>query len=169
MIWGADILSTNDDDWKEGIDFKNLSVVLNTPTDLPTTLPPPPVLSDVPGAKREYVVEDDEGWARSVMVDFRHPSHWTPPPKNLSKPAEIEMEEDELEEADEIPDTCAARTLLLLDSPESTPAANAISVIMGMMILVSVLTLFLEPLISPKNAPISDIEKKVWFTFELFF
>jgi hypothetical protein len=62
-----------------------------------------------------------------------------------------------------------AKVWNLLEDPGSSRAASNISVIMAVFILMSALTLFLEPLISPKNSYVSQTEKDVWFSFELFF
>lgn len=168
MIWAADFLN---DSFVPGesITVTSLALVLNMSTDLQAELPPPPKLTDVPGGKRQYVVDVDDAWVRKAMLDFRHAEQWTPPAKNLEQKTAYEAPEEIAEEIEAIPNTWQAKLLLLLDYPESSPAANLISVVMGIMILISVLTLFLEPLISPKNEAIDDVEKSVWFAFELFF
>jgi len=76
-----------------------------------------------------------------------------------------EMKKDDAE----VPITTKGKILMILDYPESSVAANRWSLGMGLLILVSVLTLFLEPLISPKNANPSDDEKAIWLAFEAFF
>merc|ERR1719313_3234818 len=77
--------------------------------------------------------------------------------------------ERERAEREAVPDTWQARLLLLLEYPESSKAANILSVVMGLLIMVSVMTIFLEPLVSPDDEPISDTEQKVWYAFEFFF
>jgi hypothetical protein len=62
-----------------------------------------------------------------------------------------------------------AKVWCVLEDPGSSRAASNVSIIMAVFILMSALTLFLEPLISPKNSYVSQTEKDVWFSFELFF
>jgi len=82
--------------------------------------------------------------------------------------AEEECEED-VAQTEQPPDTCRARLHLLLDYPESSNAASRWSVLMGMLIMVSVLTLLTRPLISPVDEPMDATEEAVWETFERVF
>jgi hypothetical protein len=118
-------------------------------------------------------------------MDFRNPDViWTPPSKSSGRASFVHgkmwandreqildrfhVDVKEVEE-ETVPLTCKAKLLLLMDCPESSVAANNLSVVMGIMILISVLTLFLEPLVSPKNEPVPDSEKEIWLAFEAFF
>jgi len=67
-----------------------------------------------------------------------------------------------------VPDTIRARLHMILDHPGSSTAANVWAVFIGIMILVSVLTLFVEPLVSPPQNK-SQAEKNIWLGFEAFF
>uniref|UniRef100_A0A7S1WD71 Ion transport domain-containing protein n=1 Tax=Alexandrium catenella TaxID=2925 RepID=A0A7S1WD71_ALECA len=73
----------------------------------------------------------------------------------------------------EIPNTCRAKLHLLLFQPESSSSAARWSVVLGMLIMVSCLTLVFEPLISPSDqkeaGTMSETEKAVWAWFEIFF
>jgi hypothetical protein len=62
-----------------------------------------------------------------------------------------------------------AKVWCLLEDPGSSRAASNISLIMAFFILMSALSLFLQPLVSPKNSYVSQAEKDVWFSLELFF
>jgi CRP-like cAMP-binding protein len=62
-----------------------------------------------------------------------------------------------------------AKVWCLLEDPGSSRCAANFSIIMAVLILLSAITLFLEPLISPKNSYVSPTEKDVWFGCELFF
>jgi len=111
------------------------------------------------------LVSKEEAWPHcfgcpleSELPDQRGASKLTVPSLQQAK-----------EEEEEAPSTCRARLHLLLEEPSSSRMANYISVVMGIMILVSVLTLFLEPLVSPPDQPISKVEKEVWYAFEFFF
>merc|ERR1712070_997987 len=66
------------------------------------------------------------------------------------------------------PRTCKERLHRLLEDPNSSGAAHILSLLMGTMIVCSVITLILEPLVSPKDS-ISETEKKMWEAFEIFF
>jgi len=85
---------------------------------------------------------------------------------NHTKTLEIEIE---MEAKEPLPDTLRVKMHRLLEEPDSSDAANMVSTIMGVCILISVVTLVLEPLISPEESKSSQLEKDIWFTFELFF
>jgi len=83
--------------------------------------------------------------------------------------SEMTEEEQKPETVQEVPDTCRARLHLFLDEPNSSAAAGRWSVVMGVLIMISVLSLFMKPLISPSSKTLTDTEKTLWFSFELFF
>jgi len=176
MIFFADFCDGESDG--KSLDFRMAVAVLNCATDDPVALPPPPHVSDSPTSVPVTELtgtlggQSTDEWLRNAVVDFRRPFAWSPPAKRGrsldNEAAIVEVDSDPVEK-EPLADTFKARMLLLLDEPESSVAANNLSVVMGMMILVSVLTLFLEPLISPKGEPISEGEKRVWFGFEAFF
>jgi len=85
---------------------------------------------------------------------------------HVAEEPEIDID---IDEEDPPPDTFRVKLYLLLEEPNSSPAANMVSTCMGVCILVSVLTLVLEPLISPEDEVNSQLEKDIWFGFELFF
>jgi hypothetical protein len=93
-------------------------------------------------------------YRRNSLVDVANP-------KRSSKKSDTQL----LREAPSI----QAKVWCLLEDPGSSRAAGNFSIIMAVFILMSALTLFLEPLISPKNSYVSQTEKTVWFSFELFF
>jgi SulP family sulfate permease len=65
------------------------------------------------------------------------------------------------------PRTCRAKLHLFLEEPNSSPWANAMSIVMGMLILASVFTLFLEPLVRSEDP--TEAEDNCWYGFEAFF
>lgn len=86
---------------------------------------------------------------------------------------QLQLSEDEKddEKGDEKrhPKTCRARTYLFLEDPQSSKAAGCWSVGMSVCICISVLTLVLEPLISPSDKKRSPTEEMVWKDLETTF
>lgn len=68
-----------------------------------------------------------------------------------------------------VPDTPDAKIHLLLEDPDSTPAAKLWSVIMGAVIVASVFCLVLKGLIDPDGENSSDVQKKVFKVLECCF
>merc|ERR1712172_215960 len=91
-------------------------------------------------------------WAQGALVDIRRSNYVSRvPAKLLTSREKVGEEESIAEEA--VGEALGITTLstrakihLLLDDPNSSRAANMISLVMGIMIIVSVVTLFTEPL-----------------------
>jgi hypothetical protein len=168
MIWSAD--SAENKGGGKLVDFGMVLAVLRTPTGEPCEIPSRPLLES-----KAYVdwvqIRRNADWVRDTVIDFREATDWIPPQRRKSEHGlEFTPFVSEEKEETKIPDTCAAKLLLLLDYPESSVAANNLSLVMGIMILVSVLTLFIEPLsLNLQDETISDGEKTVWTVFEAFF
>ncbi|CAK0802840.1 unnamed protein product [Prorocentrum cordatum] len=64
--------------------------------------------------------------------------------------------------------SCAGYLHAFLENPESSRCAAVFSLVMALLIMVSVLTLVMEPLISP-GPDISQSEQDVWFAVDGFF
>jgi len=190
MIWSASYcagLRRHD-----GIDYRMLGAILRTAPPKPQQLPmcKPRRLStdgqivaeqvhiDIDSHQAETDSAQISPWLRDILADFRkaevetepkspHPSKGTSRGVMKRKFSAQTFESETV--ASKIPKTCAAKVWLLLDVPESSRFANNVSLAMGMLILVSVFTLFLEPLSSPKNKERSDLEETTWFVVEAFF
>jgi len=175
MIWCANPASASSDG--SSLDYRHVASILSNPTDQPRPLPPKPVFVDPEMQLPSWdVVPTATAWTRNIVLDFRDPdkqhemqlSARIQEPKSETDMSTFYSEEEKVEVI--IPDTWQAKLFLFMDDPMSSKQANLMSIFMGIMILISVLTLFCEPLISPpdKNA-ISQTEKDVWFGFEVFF
>jgi len=167
MIWCLDL----DDARSDGktLDFRMVVAILRCATGKPSDLPlqPSDFIADSPAQDLD---SRESGWLRSAVLNFQIPESWTRSAKNESEEDEYceRFSEISVEKPMDIPDTCQAKLNILLNEPNSSTAANIISVVMGIMILISVFTLFLEPLVSPKNES-TETEKEVWLGFECFF
>jgi len=179
MIFFADFCEGSGTKCGTALDYRMVVAVLNCTTDMPSPLPAQP-RNAMDGQTNVPVVDlvradATSDWLRNAVVDFRMGSTWKPPDKHYGTKSVNErltasayaIEEMKKEEPVEI--TFKGKILMVLDYPESSVAANRWSLGMGLLILVSVLTLFLEPLVSPKNANPSDDEKAIWLGFEAFF
>jgi len=92
--------------------------------------------------------------AHDIQMDM--PNQWASEDENQAKQEEVEAPEAVLGRR--------ARLHLLLDYPQSSQMAGNLSIMMGMLIMVSVLTMFLEPILSGTEQ--SELEKQVWMSFE---
>jgi len=70
---------------------------------------------------------------------------------------------------EDMPNTWRAHVHVIMEYPGSSHRANILSLAMGVMIVISVMTLVLEPLISHGKDPIPEKEKQAWFVLEMFF
>jgi len=73
------------------------------------------------------------------------------------------------EDSGEAVEGCRAKLHVLLEDPNSSLAANIVSMVTGILILVEVLAVILEPLISGHDSEQSSMEWRIWYTFEAVF
>jgi len=177
MIWCLDFDDERSDD--KALDFRKILAILHCATDQPSPLPPEPSTSIIKDPTPDLDPKAS-GWLRSATMGIQNPDSWDLQGKDARKRktgASMTFSRfsgathEEMEEEEAKIDTCQKKLLQLLDDPKSSTAANMLSVFMGVMILISVLTLFLEPLISPQkdDDPMPETEKNVWLGFEVFF
>jgi len=67
------------------------------------------------------------------------------------------------------PETFRGRLHMLFEDPNSSLLANIVSMATGVLILVEVLAVVLEPVISGEDSAQSWLEERMWYTFEAFF
>jgi hypothetical protein len=197
MIWSASYCKGLGNG--KSVDYRMLACILQAIPSKPNKIPPLPEqlslkeyhakLAQMDGG----VVDIDDlwrgpeevpQWLRAAVIDFRstekldvrcnyHTNRLSqlyrnktadPPSQPLARPKN-KSSAQLLRESTSI----QAKVWNLLEDPGSSRLASNVSVIMAVFILMSALTLFLEPLISPKNSYVSQTEKDVWFSFELFF
>mmetsp|Transcript_120076 Transcript_120076/g.350930 ORF Transcript_120076/g.350930 Transcript_120076/m.350930 type:complete len:573 (-) Transcript_120076:251-1969(-) len=174
LLWSADLLEGPEN---AGLDLR-MAVLALWPVDVPAIgLPPPP--SDakkdaVPG--RVY----SESSLKPRLLEL-HSLASSDSARRLAceraaagpEEAPVAAPDDDSEEAvvekEEYPNTCRARLHLFLDYPESSLAASRWSVVMGIFIVISVLTLVMKPLITPSDEEADETEQAVWENFERFF
>jgi len=86
----------------------------------------------------------------------------------MSKAKHLEADEVAKPEA-EPKQSCRVRLHLLLEEPTSSTAAQIIWLVMGVLIMISVFTMVLEPLVSPEGSVRDPTEDAVWGVVEAFF
>jgi len=176
MLWAADFSTNGTGD---PLDVRQIACILGITHADSGGLPPQPKMMSRDARGDADVAASQVGtqnWARGAVVDIRRSDYvsWVPA-KLLTLREKVDeaesIAEEAVEEASErITLSTRAKIHLLLDDPNSSRAANMTSVVMGIMIIVSVVTLFTEPLSkSAQGSVTTKTEKAVWFGFECFF
>jgi hypothetical protein len=189
MLWYADFLHGEVDSTEtKEVDFANVLALIRTTTQKPGNLPACAVQLTRQESfllKRRASTAPPMTWLDGVFVDLRAYVGDVPPIRKTLKGSgtnigmrafakESVIKEDLKLQVQEThskiigPRTCKERLYQLLEDPNSSGAARILSLLMGTMIVCSVITLILEPLVSPKET-ISKTEKQMWAAFELFF
>jgi len=189
MIWFANCCSSDTCNQGEGepetLDYRLLRGIFFDPENSPHRLPPPPKLreggSASPGRNKVGMVKETAASRKnptlnyaSFVVNFRALDKNTKPDAHrlyddigTEGPTVAGPVEEELLSVDKNilpPQTCRQRVYQLFDEPTSSPAAQIWSLVMGLMILVSVFTLVLQPLITPIPE-----DRDIWWAFECYF
>jgi len=152
-----------------------LTLVLEWPAG---KLPPPPPAKAT--ASREPLEKPAAFDPSTLLFDLRR---GLPPPRPVEELAPVQEEEVELEEEqpdesfitsdlpppEELPRTFALRVYELFEEPNSSRQAEILSTVMTIFILVSVLTLVLEPLVKPSDYDDRKKTKDAWKVLEVFF
>jgi len=91
--------------------------------------------------------------------------------KGLETAADAQQKAGELEnlEPEEQGLNWRQKLYLLLEEPSSSQKAQILWLAMGMLILVSVFTMVMEPLVSPADQTRDPVEEAVWQALEVFF
>lgn len=175
-----------------GIDFLSflsaVSVVLEYKQD---ELPPYPTMEDMNGVPLNYYKGHQSDLPSERMpvpqrrndyvVDFRVDKHYSEH-LNIDDDVRDLRAKSEEQEADDGTSSIAlllkgmkmswkAKLYSILEEPDSSKVAGSLSAYMGVLIVLSVATLVLEPIISPpeKEVSRSPEEDKFWTACEMFF
>mmetsp|Transcript_63587 Transcript_63587/g.176865 ORF Transcript_63587/g.176865 Transcript_63587/m.176865 type:complete len:1420 (-) Transcript_63587:166-4425(-) len=148
-----------------------LTVVLD---GVPMPLPPSPVIKGLTKEARQGISVPDEVPCDILSSPF---SSEVPMSRMVLRTESVEtvtLEEprEPSEVVEGLPDTCKVKLYIFLSDPNSSQAASVWSVVMSVLILVSVLTLILEPLISPspsEGEKLPEAQAMTWSTLEVFF
>jgi MFS superfamily sulfate permease-like transporter/Ca2+-binding EF-hand superfamily protein/CRP-like cAMP-binding protein len=126
------------------------------------------------GSRKSHLVTDmqpleETGSILAVLMARRH-DDTHPDVVGMSSMVMTEMETKlELEKTQVPLEGCRAKAYALCEMPGYSAAANYLSVSMGFMIILSVLSLFAEPLITPPTSTPSQFETDFWLGMETFF
>mmetsp|Transcript_98623 Transcript_98623/g.279318 ORF Transcript_98623/g.279318 Transcript_98623/m.279318 type:complete len:543 (+) Transcript_98623:106-1734(+) len=177
LLWCSDFTDSKDNG--RALDIRLVPAVLQ-PLDSPTMRLPPEPREQPLGrarlakARTTNVFTDVRALQMQEVLQTGLPHRLRAPVEHAKKAPRdtLQSEMSRLTSPDSVLTEPWGRRVQLhrfLDMPETGLAAERWSVFMGIMIMVSVMTLFLEPLVSPKDKEISETEKKVWLVFEGFF
>eukprot|EP00928_Gymnodinium_smaydae_P002165 TRINITY_DN10765_c0_g2_i4.p1 TRINITY_DN10765_c0_g2~~TRINITY_DN10765_c0_g2_i4.p1 ORF type:complete len:1488 (+),score=352.65 TRINITY_DN10765_c0_g2_i4:76-4539(+) len=183
MIWAANCGGASE------LDFRLVYQVLHTVYRESGVLPPVPKAAPADAGSAAPALSES---IRKLVVDLRDSSSATAVNRGEAAAAEVgfgdadrvrntgENQEFKPDDAfvvattikeSEIPDTTAAKMHQFFDYPESSPAANVYSLAMGILIMLSVLTMVAEPLVYEsdplENAP--QYEQNIWMGIEATF
>jgi len=190
MIWCADIRERGQTQANSGMELSDmLCAVLFSSEQHQCRLPPKPRIPADEGKNEQQTFAVDELIEGCGLVCSFHgaggvdaamsASAWLQKWRNQEQqnnavicedevgeqPHKICLEDVKEDEEIPIPNTCRAKAHLILEDPASSQVAAAISLIMGILIVISIFTMFVQPLVSSKKSS-DDPSDKMWYYCE---
>jgi len=190
MIWCADIRERGQTQANSGMELSDmLCAVLFSSEQHQCRLPPKPRIPADEGKNEQQTFAVDELIEGCGLVCSFHgaggvdaamsASAWLQKWRNQEQqnnavicedevgeqPHKICLEDVKEDEEIPIPNTCRAKAHLILEDPASSQVAAAISLIMGLLIVISIFTMFVQPLVPSKKGS-DDPSDKMWYYCE---
>jgi len=98
------------------------------------------------------------------------PSTKPPPGKDETLASQSRGEEDDADaKVSSKPLGCRGQLHLLLEEPSSSRPAEVLFILMGILIMLSVFTMVVQPLMTPPGKEMTKVEEDVWYGLELSF